>query len=213
MKKIILSILLVLSVFLAGSFQPVLAYKSDPAPRLPANHRDRYETDLFTGSATYSYSLNVPKGTNDLTPDLTFHYNSAGSRDHSTSVGLGWQLSRDYVERDTNYTPSNTNDDKFRLHFKGGVYDLVYVSSEIRYHTKTESYLNIQKLTGGTNDKSEYWQVITPDGTKYRFGYEYHSELICNERDFIRFWNLDLVEDTHSNKIYIPTLKSTVFPI
>lgn len=168
----------------------------------PKFQRDKYTTDLFTGTANYSYPFKVPKGTNDLTPEVSFNYNSSGTRDLKTYAGVGWVLNQDYIERDVNFTPSNLSDDKFRLHFKGAVYDLVYVASDSSYHTKIESFFKIKSLTGGSNEQSQYWQLITPDGTKYRFGYQTQSELLCAGKDYILSWNLDLVTDTNDNKIY-----------
>ncbi|HZE86742.1 MAG TPA: PA14 domain-containing protein [Methylomirabilota bacterium] len=204
MKKQIFTNIFFFLLFFFASFFPVLAAEPPlPAINAPYNLRDRFSTDLFTGTATYSYEIKVPKGTDDLTPNIGLSYNSAGARDFYQRVGTGWQLTQNYVERDVNFTPGDTNDDKFKLHFKGNVYDLVYVSGDSRYHTKIESSLNITKLaTSGTNDYSEYWQVITPDGTKYRFGYAFQSELVCNGRSYVASWNLDQVTDMHGNNIY-----------
>jgi YD repeat-containing protein len=176
--------------------------QSHPAARSPLFLRDRFDTDLFTGGAVYSYPLNVPKGTNDLTPAVSLNYNSLGARDFNTYAGMGWQLDRNYIERDVNYTPGNTGDDKFKLHFNGSVSDLVFVPTENKFHTKTESYLHIQRLPGGQNQFGDYWQVTTPDGTKYRFGYQHQSELMCNGQNHVLHWNLDQVEDTHGNKMF-----------
>lgn len=199
--KFILTIFITFIVFFASFSRAGAALRAEPVERSPFDQRDRYQTDLFSGSAEYFYPIKVPKGTNDLTPEISLSYSSAGARDMTQRYGAGWQLSQDYVERDANYSPTNTGDDKFRLHFKGGVYDLVNVGGN-SYHTKTESFLNIQKFTGGQNEKSEYWQVITQDGTKYRFGYQSQSELMCNGRDYINKWNLDQTEDAHGNKIF-----------
>ena len=201
--KIISTIFITTLIFLSAFAPAFAALRAEPVARSPFGQRDRYETDLFTGSAVYSYPINVPKGTDDLTPEVSLEYNSAGAKDFRRYIGSGWQLNQDYVERDVNFTPHNLNDDKFKLHFKGGVYDLIFVSSENRYHTKTESFLNIQKLSGGQNQLSAYWQVITQDGTKYRFGYQDQSELLCNGQGFyMSTWSLDQVEDTHGNKIF-----------
>jgi hypothetical protein len=43
---------------------------------------------------------------------------------------------------------------------------------------------------------------MTPDGTKYHFGYQSQSELMCNGQNHVINWNLDQVEDTHGNKIF-----------
>ena len=180
------------------------AFKAELVPRTPLAQRDMYDTDVFTGSATYSYDVPVPKGTNNLTPKISLDYSSVGVRDTSSNAGIGWQLNKEYIERDVNYTPSGDNsDDIFRLHFQGGVHELVYVSSEGWYHTKIESGLHIKKFTtGGSNETGEYWIVTTKDGTKFRFGYASQSENMCWGRGFVNTWNLDQVEDTHGNKIF-----------
>ncbi len=174
-----------------------------PVPKSTFDPRGKYMTDLFTGSGSYSYQIAVPKGTDDLTPDVALSYNSSSAFAPSAIAGMGWELSRDYIELDVNYSPTNTGDDKLRLRFKGGTHDLTYVAADNRYHTKTESNLHITKLAvGEANDSNEYWQVIAADGTKYRFGQSINSELMCEGRSYVYRWYLDQVEDTHGNKIF-----------
>ncbi len=69
MKKQIIISILIATLFLFGSNSHIFA-ALDPLPEAnaPFNQRDRYQTDLFTGSATYTYPVKVPKGTNDLAP-------------------------------------------------------------------------------------------------------------------------------------------------
>jgi hypothetical protein len=140
---------------------PTLAQslQSHPAARSPLFLRDRFDTDLFTGGAVYAYPLKVPKGTNDLTPEVSLNYNSLGARDFNSYAGMGWQVNRNYIERDINFTPITSHDDTFKLHFNDGVYDLVFVPTENRFHTKIESYLHIQRLPGGQTQLGDYWQV------------------------------------------------------
>lgn len=170
-KRLLLSTFISLLVFLS-SISPTFATPLEPVHVTPLRdvQHDKYQTNLFTGSATYNYPIKIPKGTDDLTPNVSLIYNHEATNDFSTQNGAGWEFNYDYIERDVNYTPGDTSDDKFRLHFQGQTYDLVYVSSDSRYHTKIESNLNIKKLTGASNDYSDYWQVITPNGTVYRFG-------------------------------------------
>jgi virulence plasmid B protein len=201
-NRIAASLFLSLLFFVTPFAHAFAALESHPTARSPRELRGRFDTDLFTGGAVYSYPVTVPKGTDDLTPAVSLSYNSLGARDFNTYAGIGWQLSRDYIERDVNFTPTNTGDDKFKLHFKGSVYDLVFVPTENRFHTKIESFLHIQRLSGGQNQLGDYWQIITPDGTKYRFGFQSQSELLCNGQNHVSNWNLDQVEDTHGNKIF-----------
>ncbi len=172
-------------------------------PNLLNNSWGRYQTDLFSGSSSYSYPIKVPKGTNDLTPNISLSYSSGAARDPNTNSGMGWEINRDYIERDTNFSPGNTADDKYKLRFQGSVYDLIYVSSDSRWHTTIESNLHISKIsTGASNDYSDYWRVVAPDGTAYRFGYTTNSELVCSGRSFVSKWNLENVIDIHSNQIF-----------
>src|SRR5688572_17355957 len=128
MKKSALKVLIFTVILFLTAFAPAFgALRAEPVTRSPLGQVDRFETDLFSGSAVYSYPINVPKGTNDLTPEVSLSYNSQGAKEFSMYTGAGWQLSHDFIERDINFTPANTADDKFRLRFKGGSYDLVYV--------------------------------------------------------------------------------------
>jgi YD repeat-containing protein len=201
-KKSLALIFVILLLFKLGVNKVFAGLQSVAQSSQPIDLRDRFETDLFTGSGVYSYAIKVPKGTNDLMPEISLSYSSLGARDLIQSVGSGWRLSHDYIERDVNYSPANLTDDKFRLHFKGGVYELVFVFPENRYHTKTESFLNITKISGGENGLGEYWQVVEKNGTKYRFGYKNDSELLCVGRNYINRWSLDQAEDTHGNKMF-----------
>src|SRR3712207_825510 len=122
MKKtalgILFAILMLFSLYLTPAFADLRAV---PLLRSPLGQRDRYETDLFTGSVAYSYPIKVPEGTNGLTPEVSLSYSNLGARDLMQRSGAGWQLSQDYIERDINFTPNKLADDKFRLHFKGSV--------------------------------------------------------------------------------------------
>ena len=89
-KRIILSIFLSLVILLITIPQVFAALQAVPVLQAPYNLRDRFDTDLFTGSATYSYDIKVPKGTDDLTPNLAFSYSSAGTRDALQRYGIGW---------------------------------------------------------------------------------------------------------------------------
>ncbi|MBI2147409.1 VCBS repeat-containing protein [Candidatus Woesearchaeota archaeon] len=158
-------------------------------------------TDLFTGSVTYQYPIEVPPGVNGLEPTVSLNYNHQQTSSLPTPVGYAWDITRYYVSRSIEFTRQNTGDDTFILHFGGADYPLVYVASEGRYHTKTESFFNIQKKTGAPNNQSEYWEAKMKDGTSYRFGYNQDSELMSNLEPYAVQWHLDTVADTHGNKI------------
>src|SRR6266446_4969575 len=153
-KQIIIISFVALLFFLAGSAQSFAALQAVPVQATPTNQRDKFQADLFTGGATYSYPIKVPKGTANLTPSVSLSYNSQGVHDLMTQSGAGWQADHDYIQRDVNYTPWDTSDDKYKLHFKGATYDLVYNSSDSLFDTKIESHLTIQQCISG-------WQGTT----------------------------------------------------
>jgi len=147
------------------AMDPYTKYSSVSQERSPSAGMGAFQTSLYTGAATYTYPIEVPPGTNGLAPSLFLSYNSHSARGRAGWVGLGWELSPHYIQRDVNYTPDNTADDEFDLILNGQKYDLIHNSSEGIYHTKTESYLYIQNSTGAPNEKGTYWIVRTRDGT------------------------------------------------
>jgi len=173
---------------------------SGPESHISGN--DFLQTSLYTGAATYTYPLEVPPGTNGLAPSLFITYNSQSAKGRASFVGLGWDLSLSYIQRNVNYTPDNTSDDEFNLILNGNSYELIYNSTEQRYHTKTESYLYIKNQSGAPNENGTYWTVRTKDGTEYRLGYNNDSETLANGRDYVWRWSLDKVNDTHNNNIH-----------
>ena len=166
-----------------------------------------FQTQLFTGSFGYQYTFALPPGINGLTPNLSLSYNSHSAKGKPGWVGAGWEIPLSYVQRDIEYTRSDTSDDTFDLHLDGAKHDLVYVSSESRFHTKVESYLKVEKLSGAPNERGEYWLVTDRSGTRYRFGYNFDSEHRIASTDaavnYIWRWSLDRIEDTNGNSIVL----------
>jgi len=193
-----------------------LAYDIDPhykfsgvkSPESPyKNTWGAFQTNLFSGSFGYDYKIEVPPGTNGLTPKLTISYNSHSAKGKSGWVGSGWDIPLSYIQRDIEYTRKDTADDTFDLFLEGAKHDLVYVASEIRYHTKIESYMKVEKKTGAPNTKGEYWMVTTTDGMEFRFGYNTDSENLVRSSDasFTAYawrWSLDQITDPNGNCIY-----------
>lgn len=157
-----------------------------------------YSTNLFPGAATYSYNIEVPKGTNSLQPSLTVSYNSQSVKQRPSILGAGWSITQSYIYRDVNSTVSNSTDDEFKLILNGVAYDLIYYDSY--YHTKTETFAKIENLTEGF---TQYFLVTLKDGTKLRFGYNENSLLTSNTGyNYDMKWYLDQIQDLHGNKIY-----------
>ncbi|MBU0962688.1 MAG: VCBS repeat-containing protein, partial [Nanoarchaeota archaeon] len=158
----------------------------------------------FTGSESYIYPIEVPKGVNGLNPKLNLIYSSLSTTSKPTQIGTAWFLTQNYIQRDVNGTFDNVSDDKFKLYFNDNSYDLIYNSTENAFHTKIESFMLIQNKTGTNNTKQQYWELRTKDGTNYRFGFNNYSELTSNayNNNYSVRWYLDQVNDTYNNKIY-----------
>jgi len=159
----------------------------------------KYNTNLYTGAATYTYPIKVPSGTNGLQPAIFLTYNS---QDNGVPgiAGSSWSLSESYIQRNVQYTPYSTPDDTYELIFGGNFDKLIHYNGA--YHTEGEKYYKITFQTGAPNTFGGYWLLTTKDGTKYRFGYNANSEAASNQYAFAWRWYLDQVEDAHGNKIY-----------
>ncbi len=178
-----------------------------------------YETDLWPGAGTYSYPIDVPPGRNGVQPSISLNYNSLLTNQRPTILGTAWTLNGNYIQRDVDYSFADTSDDKFNLVLNGQSYNLVYDSSDKKYHTEIESYFYIQNISGGNNTNNKYWIIKTKEGIIYRFGYNLDSELVSNLHSYTVKWSLDLINDTHNNLIYYSYYESpyandtgTVYP-
>src|SRR3989344_2371998 len=78
-----------------------------------------YNTDLFTGSASYSYPIEAAPGVNGLEPSISLSYNHHGALSPLSLLGNGWAVTSSYIYRDRNYTASNTGDDIFKIVLNG----------------------------------------------------------------------------------------------
>ncbi len=189
------------SVFADDVYRP---YLHNPIiPENPGlNIQGIFQTDLWYGAGIYVYPIDIPPGRSGLQPIISLNYNSHLTNQRSSIVGTAWTLNENYIFRDVDYSFSDTSDDKFKLILNGQAYDLVYDSSDGKYHTQVESYLYIKNMSGGNNTNNIYWIVKTTDGTTYRLGYNNNSELTSNLYGYTTKWSLDLITDTDDNNIY-----------
>lgn len=202
-----------------------------------------YQVSLATGSAQAGYPVPIPPAAAGLDPDVALHYDSGGVDGMSVNknnqpdwVGIGWSLEPGYILRRTktcglSQAPGDLclTGDNYVLVFNGVASPLVKDGSSL-YHPQNDPRWKIEKLVGATGHPDyhkEYWQITTPDGTKYRFGGEFDTDKsnadqnsafytpmydstcsganlgganywVCNKA---WRWNLDRVEDTNGNVI------------
>jgi len=204
----IFSLSLLPSYAAEDSFKPYLhnpAIPENPKPKLYGS----YSTNLFPGAATYSYSIEVPKGTNSLQPSIVIFYNSQAMKQRPGILGAGWSLNENYIYRDANFTLDNTSDDIFKIVLNGALYELIYDSTNGYYHTKTETFARIQNFSIVASSTAGYWLVTLKNGLQLRYGYNIDSELSSNTgKNYSVKWFLDQIEDTHNNKILYTYLQN-----
>jgi len=154
----------------------------------------QYQTLLYAGAATYTYAIDVPPGTNGLSPQLSLSYNSQASG--PSMAGLGWSLPQNKIVRDLNGTPDNQNDDRYLLFLNGWQYELVYDNALQAWRTEVDYHFRIRNLMNGT---TPYWDVTTTDGTVYRFGATANATGLG--RGYATAWYHDLTTDVWGNTI------------
>ncbi len=117
-----------------------------------------WQTDLFTGAATYSMPLDVPAGPGGVKPPLNLRYNSqavdgtpgehAGGR--AGWAGLGWSLDPGAVALQRTYNDGETY---YNLSFDGHTYMLIRGAALV---------------TGASPDNPSQWEWKTTDETYLR---------------------------------------------
>ena len=157
-------------------------------------------TDLFSGAASYSVSIDVPPGVNDHAPEVALQYNS-NRKTASGVLGVGWALGLDMITREPNGTISSTSDDEFYLSLGSARHKMIYDPADGKYHTELETNLRI--WPNGTG-----WIVQEKDGTMYRFGYSDSTLLRSTQGTFVSMWYLEDATDTHGNTIQYTYLKN-----
>lgn len=105
---------------------PNYKFSGIKAPESPyKNTWSAFQTDLFSGSFSYTFNIDTPPGTNGLTPKITLGYNSHSAKSRPGWVGMGWEMPHSYIQRDVEYTRKDTSNDTFDLYLNGSKHDLV----------------------------------------------------------------------------------------
>ncbi len=155
---------------------------------------------LFTGRSNYSFPIWTPPGRNGMAPSLALSY-SGGTADgvlgdvQASWVGMGWNV--DSVEIARKITSGGCSpcvsgsygyENNFLLLFNGTGYELVRNGTTPgRFHTKSESFLYIQRHNDSLGNNSptaqnatgEWWEVVEKDGTRWRLGWNTDSEQLA----------------------------------
>ncbi|MGW0825058.1 polymorphic toxin-type HINT domain-containing protein [Streptomyces sp. NPDC002845] len=161
----------------------------------PLSPSATWNTNLNTGDFSWSYDMPVPDVPGGLTPNVGLSY-SSGSVDGRTGntnnqaswVGDGFDLWSGFIER--RYKPCADDDvenadgntpgdlcwgyDNAFISFNGKAGELVPVGDN-EWKLQSDDGTKIKRLTGAArdngDDNNEYWELTTPEGTRYYFGY------------------------------------------
>ena len=148
-----------------------------------------------SGDFSWSYPMRVPPAAGAPVPALSLSYSAqsvdgrqAASNNQPSWVGEGFDSSvGGFIERryeqcqdDMGNGANNTTKtgdmcwatDNATLSLAGHSGELIYNSSEQRWHLRSDDGSRIERRTGASNgdDDGEYWVVTTTDGTQYWFG-------------------------------------------
>ncbi|WP_243740868.1 sugar-binding protein, partial [Streptomyces sp. 8K308] len=161
----------------------------------PLSASSTWEVGLNTGDFTWSYPIAVPDVPGGLVPNVGISY-SSGSIDGRTGntnnqaswIGDGFDLWPGYIERRyqscaeegvENANGQTVGDlcweyDNAFISFNGQAGELVPVGDG-EWKFQQDDGTRIRRLTSseranGDND-NEYWELTSPDGTRYYFGY------------------------------------------
>ena len=207
------------------------------------------------GSFSWTYPIRVPPSLGGPSPDIALSYSSqsvdgrnAATNNQPSWIGEGFEWSPGSIER--RYTScgedmagsghnntTKTGDlcwktDNATLSLSSHSGELIRDGGDPnRWHLRNDDGTLVVHKTGagnGDND-GEWWQVITPDGTQYRFGatpaanstltepvYGNDPTEPCHQATFAASsctqayrWNLDYAVDTHANTMTYSYRKET----
>ena len=159
--------------------------------------------DGNTGALEYEYNFVVPSGRQNMSPDVSFTYNSQVSNNQNY-IGYGFQTSIPYIQRLNTAGIENlytTN------HFTSNVYDdLIYSTSSDTFYPKvSDGTVKLKRV-------SNTWEVTYTNGKKYVYGTvgSARVEEIASTTN-IHAWYLSDVYDQNSNSIRYTYLKDNNF--
>ncbi|MFH1621761.1 MAG: SpvB/TcaC N-terminal domain-containing protein, partial [Candidatus Omnitrophota bacterium] len=160
------------------------------------NSLKSFQTDPFTGAATFTVPIAVPPGRGGIQPNIALSYSSSSS---NSICGQGWNLELGAIERSTKKgVPSYTDSDTYVFISGGSTVELVDIGGK-HYRAKIESAF----MDFYFNDS--YWEVRDKAGTKYWLG-QSSSSRIEGAPGIFR-WAIDKVSDINSNYMRISYLK------
>jgi len=155
------------------------------------------EAEYFSGVASSSYPISVPRGRGGVIPALSLDYRSSGG---NTWVGVGWDLHPGALERQTK-NGLDYDADKYAYRTTHGSETLVRIgpATDNLYGTEIASrFEKFEKKTAA--DGQTYWLVTDTRGTQREYGATAASRIADPAApSHIFAWRLNRVTDTLGN--------------
>lgn len=157
--------------------------------------------DQSTGALVYEYPIEMPEGRNGMTPELSLRYNSRNITIPDSIVGLGWELSVPYIQREPLRGTQNLYTKPFFSSTLSG--NLIAttdasLSPYTRYRPESDGGDYLQYVFNGNNT----WTVTDKDGRTYTFGggAESRQDNPADPSKVYR-WMVSKIADANGNQI------------
>jgi RHS repeat-associated protein len=158
-----------------------------------------------TGAGLYTINLDLPLGTNGMSPNLSIIYNSQGG---NSNMGVGWGLNgisqislantNWYYDEELENVELDGKDkftvDGSRLFSTNGTYG----ANGTTYSTEIESYSRVTSYGG--SGVPDWFKIETKDGITMEYGRTEDSRIREPGNKIIN-WKIKKIYDTHSNYI------------
>jgi len=168
-----------------------------------------YETNLFTGAATYKYPIKLPQYRKNLVPEIALVYSSQNAKQDSI-VGYGWDLNWASIKRkqeagiETLY-----NKNLFTAEIFGKTIDLVPYNLSDGKHGEYKAQYENSPFWKYFYNNNESWTIINQDGTKYQFGLQSSAkEYDPDNNAKIYEWFIEEIIDTNTSVIQFSYTKN-----
>ena len=164
------------------------------------------------GEAQYTIPIELPPGTNGMTPILSLDYRH---RTRGGLVGVGWTIgglsqitrcARTVAQDGVAAAPRRDTGDRFCLDGQRLVVvdSAVYGSPNAEYRTEIESFSRIRAIAGTSTNGPASFTVETADGRVYEYGATNDSRIDGTpgpSTNSARAWTLNRVRDRAGNAI------------
>jgi RHS repeat-associated protein len=169
---------------------------TDPFARLKG-FDGNFNADLFTGSASFSYPIQVPPGRNGIQPSVSLSYSNT-DKNFNSVTGYGWSLPTNAIFRSTGKGVDRLyTEDDYSASMFGSFEELIVTDSANDVYTpKQEGSFTKYEY----DDASDSWTATDTQGTKYYFGSSLASKHTDpNDTSRVYKWLLNKAEDTNGN--------------